>query len=132
MMSKLMEGSGYMFHSVKSSAKEWTLGCVNSHPARRGSQEAGFTQPREHSLPEPCIWKPKVNNCSTGFEQEMHNEYHLFGIGTHVAMESRRRRREGKESARPELRVCLQGEKKKVCPKGCCCLSSPFSTSTGG
>ena len=28
-------------------AKEWSLGCVNLRPAARGSQEAGFTQPRK-------------------------------------------------------------------------------------
>ena len=36
-------------------AKEWSLGCVNSRPAARGSQEAGFTQPRDHSFAQPCI-----------------------------------------------------------------------------
>ena len=35
-------------------AKEWCLGCVNSRPAARGSQEAGFTQPRDHSFAQPC------------------------------------------------------------------------------
>ena len=35
-------------------AKEWALGCVNSPPAARGSQEAGFTQPRAHSFAQPC------------------------------------------------------------------------------
>ena len=33
--------------SIQSSSKEWTQDCVNSHPATRGSQEAGFTQPRD-------------------------------------------------------------------------------------
>ena len=36
--------------SVQGWAKEWSLGCVNSRPVYRGSQEARFTQPREHSL----------------------------------------------------------------------------------
>ena len=31
--------------SIQGSAKRWALGCVNSRPAARGSQEAGFTQP---------------------------------------------------------------------------------------
>ena len=35
-------------------AKEWSLGCVNLQPAARGSQEAGFTQPRDHSFAQPC------------------------------------------------------------------------------
>ena len=39
---------------LQSWAKERALGCVNSTPAARGSQEAGFTQPRAHSFPQPC------------------------------------------------------------------------------
>ena len=35
--------------------QEWSLGCVNSHPAARGSQEVWFTQPRDHSFAQPCI-----------------------------------------------------------------------------
>ena len=31
---------------VQGSAKRWALGCVKSPTAARGSQEAGFTQPR--------------------------------------------------------------------------------------
>ena len=31
-------------------AKEWSLGCVNSCPVARGSQVAGFTQPRAHLI----------------------------------------------------------------------------------
>ena len=30
--------------------KRWFLGCVNSRPAARGTQAAGFTQPRNHLL----------------------------------------------------------------------------------
>ena len=30
------------------------LGCVNSHPAARGSQKAGFTQPRAHNIAQLC------------------------------------------------------------------------------
>ena len=33
---------------VQGWAKEWSLGCVYSPPAAKGSQEAGFTQPRDH------------------------------------------------------------------------------------
>ena len=36
--------------ALQGSAKRWALGCVNSHPAARGSQEAGFTQPRVNLL----------------------------------------------------------------------------------
>ena len=39
---------------VQGSAKRWALGCVNSPPAARESQEAGFTQPRVHSVAHPC------------------------------------------------------------------------------
>ena len=39
---------------VQGWAKEWSIGCVNSRPVARGSQEAGFTQPREHLLADPC------------------------------------------------------------------------------
>ena len=39
---------------VQSWAKERALGCVNSQPAARGSQEAAFTQPRAHSFAHPC------------------------------------------------------------------------------
>ena len=35
-------------------AKRWSLGCVNLLPAARGNQEAGFTQPRDHLLADPC------------------------------------------------------------------------------
>ena len=37
-------------------AKEWSLGCVNSCPVARGSQVAGFTQPRDHSFAQPCTY----------------------------------------------------------------------------
>ena len=36
-------------------AKEWSLGCVNSHPVARRSREAGFWQPRDQSFAQPCI-----------------------------------------------------------------------------
>ena len=39
--------------AVQGSAKNWSLGCVNSCPSPRGSLEAGFTQPRDHFLAEP-------------------------------------------------------------------------------
>ena len=38
------------------SAKGWALGCVNSLPVARGSQEVIFTQPRAHLLAGLCIW----------------------------------------------------------------------------
>ena len=43
----------YAYH-IQGWAKEWSLDCVNSPPATRGSQEVGFTQPREHSFAQPC------------------------------------------------------------------------------
>ena len=36
--------------NLQGSAKRLALGCVNSRPAARGSQEAGFTQPYSPSL----------------------------------------------------------------------------------
>ena len=39
---------------VQGWAKEWSLGCVNSRPAARGSQEEKFTHPRDHSFAQPC------------------------------------------------------------------------------
>ena len=42
--------SNNLCNKVQRWAKEWALGCVNSPHAARGSQEAGFTQPRDHSL----------------------------------------------------------------------------------
>ena len=44
----------YLNH-IQDWAKEWSLGCVNLCPAARGSQKAGFTQPRDHSFAQPCI-----------------------------------------------------------------------------
>ena len=49
-------------------AKEWSLGCVNSRQAARGSLEAGFTQPRDHTFAQPCtVWRSKsiLSNSST-------------------------------------------------------------------
>ena len=43
--------------SIQGWAKEWSLGCVNSCPAARGSQEAGFTQPRDHSFAQPGTYE---------------------------------------------------------------------------
>ena len=44
------------FSGIQGSAKRWALGCVNSHPAARGSQVAGFTQPRVPLLADPCTY----------------------------------------------------------------------------
>ena len=46
-------------YCVQGWAKEWSLGCVNSRPAARGSQEAGFTQPRDNSFAQLCIFSSK-------------------------------------------------------------------------
>ena len=43
------------YYTVQGSAKRLTRGCVNSLPVARGSQEAGFTQPRARLLADPCI-----------------------------------------------------------------------------
>ena len=41
---------------VQGSAKRWALGCVNLRPVARGSQEAGFTQPRAHLIASPSLY----------------------------------------------------------------------------
>ena len=40
--------------SVESTAIRWALGCVNSRLAARGSQEAGFTQPKPRIIAHLC------------------------------------------------------------------------------
>ena len=40
---------------VQGSAKEWSLGCVKRARAARGGQDVGITQPRDHSLADPCF-----------------------------------------------------------------------------
>ena len=51
-------GRGGLFAGlcIQDWAKEWSLGCVNSRPAARGSEEAGFTQPRVHFLAQTCTY----------------------------------------------------------------------------
>ena len=49
-----------MSKPVQESAKEWSLGCVKRAPAARGSQGAGITQPRDHSLADPCTGFDKL------------------------------------------------------------------------
>ena len=44
--------------SVQRLVKERTLGCANSPPTSRGSQETGFTQPSDRSFAQPCF-KPE-------------------------------------------------------------------------
>ena len=39
---------------VQGWAKKLFLDCVNSRSTARGSQEAGFTQPGDHSFAQPC------------------------------------------------------------------------------
>ena len=46
--------------NLQGSAKEWSLGCVKRAPAARGGQDAGITQPRDHSLADPCIAKQYI------------------------------------------------------------------------
>ena len=45
---------------VQGLAKEWSLGCVNLPPAARGSQQAGFTQPRDHYFAQPRSQPPSL------------------------------------------------------------------------
>ena len=46
----------YMAVGVQGSAKEWSRGCVNLRAVAGVSQEAGFTQPRDHSFVQPYIY----------------------------------------------------------------------------
>ena len=56
----------YLLLHVQGWAKEWSLGCVNSRPAARGSREARFTQPRDHSSAQPCTLI--IRYCENGKE----------------------------------------------------------------
>ena len=49
------------FETVQGSAKRRALGCVNSPLVARGSQEVGITQPRDHSLADPCTLTTTTN-----------------------------------------------------------------------
>ena len=40
--------------SYRDGLMSWTLGCVKRAPVARGGQGAGITQPRYHSLADPC------------------------------------------------------------------------------
>ena len=57
--------------------RSWTLGCVKRAPMARGDQDAGITQPRDHSLADPCIYKTALGDHITydlGFELLCHDE----------------------------------------------------------
>ena len=47
-------GLGRVAYVLQSLATVWTLGCANSHPMASGSQDAGFTQPRDHLIAHLC------------------------------------------------------------------------------
>ena len=71
-----------IFHCVQGWAKRWDLGCVNSPPAARWSQEAGFTQPRDHSFAQPCsVFLPTkvVNEHDTGIGKKWHSNLNSLG-----------------------------------------------------
>ena len=67
---------------VQSWAKKWSLGCLNSRHVARGSQLAGFTQPRAHLIAQLCtlisnklsrvprvpLWTRKINARRRKFE----------------------------------------------------------------
>ena len=42
--------------TVQGSANKWSLGCWQRAPVSRGVQDAGITQPRYHSLADPCSY----------------------------------------------------------------------------
>ena len=59
------------YNDIHDWAKEWSLalGCVNSRPAARGSQEAEFTQPRDHSFAERCTYSwVELGQCLNHFD----------------------------------------------------------------
>ena len=43
-------------NSIQGLTKRWSLGCVNSRPAARGSQDVGIVQLRDPFLADPCIF----------------------------------------------------------------------------
>ena len=45
-----------IFLHVQGSVRELSLGCVKRAPVARGGQDAGITQPRDHSLADPCTY----------------------------------------------------------------------------
>ena len=55
-------------------AEERSLGCVNLRPAARESQEAGFTQPRDHLKADPCIGE---SSAETAVNFYHHHNYSL-------------------------------------------------------
>ena len=57
---------------IQGSAKSWPFGCVNSRPATGGSQEAGFTQPREHLIVDPSSLMPNCVIKALGDSRTMH------------------------------------------------------------
>ena len=63
---------------LQGSAKEWTLGCVKRASAATGGQDAGITQPRDHSLPDPCmVHGPE---CNSEFTQPRANFSAIFVV----------------------------------------------------
>ena len=48
-----MPTSKHISCNLQGSAKRLALGCVNSRPAARGSQEAVSKQPWAHFIPDP-------------------------------------------------------------------------------
>ena len=88
MLDPRSDGKRVKWLHVQGWAKEWSLGCMNLRPAARGSQEAGFTQPRDNYLAPPCILNGRMSlsfsilnlNGSAG----LHSELVVGGEGLHV------------------------------------------------
>ena len=65
---------------AQSWAKEGALGCMNSPPVARWSQEAEFTQPMAISFVQPCVSYIHDFNCLSHF-LVFRNEDHMFRRG---------------------------------------------------
>ena len=55
MGSRIVLGAKSLIDHIQGSTKGWALGCLNSHPAARGSQEARITHPKAHLLVEKFV-----------------------------------------------------------------------------
>ena len=67
MGSRIVLGAKSLIDHIQGSTKGWALGCLNSHPAARGSQEARITQPKAHLLVEIFVGPSSVffRDCKT-------------------------------------------------------------------
>ena len=68
--------SARKIYIFEGSAKEWCLGCVILVYRPPLAARARFTQPRDHSLADPCIMLTSYMEASLTFEpNEVHNHH---------------------------------------------------------